>query len=105
MRQPNRGLQPERTALAWGRTGLAVFVNALTVLRAGMQSDQVVVSALGVTLLIASGLCVVHSSWRTRHLHAEGARLDPPWCLIVATVWVVWIACLGGVASIFATRA
>ena len=29
------GLQRERTAMAWTRTGLAVLVNALIVLRAG----------------------------------------------------------------------
>lgn len=98
------GLQPQRTALAWGRTGLAVFVNALIVLRAGLVSDQMLIMGLGVLLLVAAGLSVVCGTWRVRHLAAHGAQSGPPWLLIATTVWVAWIACFAGVASIVVTQ-
>ena len=98
------GLQPQRTALAWSRTGLAVFVNALIVLRAGLASEQATIVALGVLLLVAAGLSVVCGTWRVRHLAEAGSQSAPPWLLIVATVAVAWIACFAGVLSIVATR-
>jgi hypothetical protein len=98
------GLQPQRTALAWSRTGLAVFVNALIVLRAGLMSDQILIMGLGVLLLVAAGLSVACGTWRVRHLAAHGAQSGPPWLLIATTVWVSWIACFAGVASIVVTH-
>ena len=41
--------------------------------------------------------------WRVLHLGAHGARSAPPWILIVATMWVAWIACFAGIASILVT--
>ena len=101
--QRGRGLQPQRTALAWVRTGLAVFVNALIVLRAGFVTKQVVILALGTVLLVASALSVAFGTWRVRHLAAHGARVAPPWILMVGTMWVAWLACVAGIASIVAT--
>jgi hypothetical protein len=101
--QADRGLQPQRTALAWSRTGLAVFVNALIVLRAGLVTEQSFIVLLGMILLVAAGLSVVCGTWRVRHLATHGARSEPPWLLIVGTMWVAWIACLAGVASIIVT--
>ena len=75
--QRDPGLQPQRTALAWVRTGLAVFVNALIVLRAGFATAQVFILALGTILLAASALSVVLGTWRVRHLAADGARAGP----------------------------
>ena len=97
------GLQPQRTALAWVRTGLAVFVNALIVLRAGFATAQVFILALGSLLLAASALCVVFATWRVRHLAAHGAEVAPPWILMAGTMWIAWIACFAGVVSIVAT--
>lgn len=101
--QRDPGLQPQRTALAWSRTGLAVFVNALIVLRSGLVTEQVFILALGVVLLVAAGLSVVCGTWRVRHLAAHGAQSGPPWLLMVTTVWVAWLACFAGVASIIVT--
>jgi hypothetical protein len=97
------GLQPQRTALAWVRTGLAVFVNALIVLRAGFVTAQFFILALGTVLLAASALSVVLGTWRVRHLAAQGARAAPPWILMAGTMWVAWLACFAGVVSIVAT--
>ena len=97
------GLQPQRTALAWVRTGLAVFVNALVVLRTGLVTGQFFILALGTVLLVASALSVVCGTWRVRHLAAHGATVEPPWILMVGTMWIALIACVAGIASILAT--
>ena len=101
--KPEFGLQPQRTALAWTRTGLAVFINALITLRAGFLTGQAFIVALGTVLLIAAALSAVCANWRVRHLAAHGATVAPPWFLVVATVSVAWVACFTGVASIIAT--
>jgi len=102
--QGDRGLQPQRTALAWGRTGLAVFVNALIVLRAGLMTEQPLVLALGVFLLVAAGLSVACGTWRVRHLVEHGGRSGPPWLLIASTVAVAWVACFAAIAVIVVTQ-
>jgi hypothetical protein len=80
-----------------------VFINALIVLRAGLVTKQLAILALGTVLLVASALSVVFGTWRVRHLAAHGARVAPPWILMVGTMWVAWLACVAGIASIFAT--
>lgn len=80
-----------------------MFINALIVLRAGLVTKQLVILALGTVLLVASALSVVFGTWRVRHLAAHGARVAPPWILMVGTMWVAWLACVAGIASIFAT--
>ena len=101
--QRDRGLQPQRTALAWVRTGLAVFVNALLVLRTGIVTNQFFILALGTVLLVASALSVVCGTWRVRHLSAHEALVAPPRTLIVGTMWIAWIACVAAIVSILAT--
>lgn len=49
------GLQGERTSLAWTRTGLAIMVNGLLVVRAGWSTDQRALTVLG-SLLGCAGL-------------------------------------------------
>jgi hypothetical protein len=99
------GLQPQRTALAWNRTGLSVFVNGLIVLRAGILAKQHLILGLATLLLAAAGAAVACGVWRARQLHAHGARAAPPWMLIVATAWVAWLACLAALASMAVTMA
>ena len=94
------GLQPQRTALAWTRTALAVFVNAFLVLRTGMQAGQTLTTALGVVLLLAGALTVGCGAWRHRSLARSHAPGGPPAEMIWAIVAVTWIACIAGVVSI-----
>lgn len=51
------GLQPERTAMAWTRTGAAMAVNGLLVLRAGWTGDsRALVAAAGMVFVSAAAL-------------------------------------------------
>ena len=102
MSRPDPGLQRERTAMAWSRTGLAVLVNALIVLRAGAQANQLPLLGLGFLLLAAAGGAVACGAWRARRL-ATGADATTPWLLVIATVWVTWIASAAAVAAVVAS--
>jgi hypothetical protein len=97
------GLQPQRIVLAWSRTGLAVLVNALIVLRSGIQYERPSLVALGGLLLGAAAALAACGVGRVRHMAAQGKRSAVPRMLIVATLWVTWLACVGGSASIVVT--
>jgi uncharacterized membrane protein YidH (DUF202 family) len=99
---PDPGLQPQRTALAWNRTALAVCVNALLVLRLGEQSHQVLTTVLGIFLLVAAAGTVAAGRWRRQALERTPAPGGPPAAMLAAMVWVVWLAGVAGVASILA---
>lgn len=98
------GLQRERTAMAWSRTGVAVLANALIVLRAGGQSNEAGILGLGFLLLAAAAGAVACGAWRARRL-ARGADATTPWPLVMATVAVTWIASIAAVWAIAATLA
>ncbi len=97
------GLQPQRTALAWHRTGLAAFVNALVVLRAGTHSGARGLVALGVLLMVLSAAAVVAGTWRARMLAASHAPGAPPQALMLASVGATWLACVAALLSIVVT--
>jgi uncharacterized membrane protein YidH (DUF202 family) len=99
------GLQPQRTALAWSRTALAVFVNAFLVLRTGMQSGQALTTALGVVLLVAGALTVGCGAWRHHALVRSHKPGGPPAQMVWAIVAVTWIACVAGMVSILSETA
>jgi uncharacterized membrane protein YidH (DUF202 family) len=65
---PDAGLQPQRTALAWKRTGLALFVNALVILRSGFQEQHTLLIALGIAMAIGSGWMASYGTWRAKQL-------------------------------------
>ncbi|HMN84139.1 MAG TPA: DUF202 domain-containing protein [Burkholderiaceae bacterium] len=99
------GLQPQRTALAWSRTALALFINAVVILRAGAVHDDRPITTLGILLLIASAATAACGTWRRRRLIRARQPLAPPAWLMCAMVLVVWGACLAGVASLWLSSA
>jgi len=96
------GLQRERTAMAWTRTGLAVLANALIVLRAGSNERQVFVLALGCVLMVGAGAAFACAAWRGRRL-AGGADPTTPLLLVAAMVAIAWVASVGAIAAIVTT--
>jgi uncharacterized membrane protein YidH (DUF202 family) len=62
------GLQGERTALAWGRTALAVFVNALLVVRAGVVESAPILTVCGLALVAVAVLVAGFGHLRSREL-------------------------------------
>lgn len=64
------GLQPERTALAWKRTGLAILVVAALLLRDGIHRGSPFGLAACGGALLAAGL----SWWASRYTSASGSR-------------------------------
>ncbi|MFC9560735.1 DUF202 domain-containing protein [Agromyces sp. NPDC056965] len=96
------GLQPERTALAWSRTALALAVNALLSMRAGFVAGQPLLVAVGVVLFAASGAAVAIGTVRRRQLAGHRLVITPPRGALVGVAAATLLASVGGIASIFA---
>jgi uncharacterized membrane protein YidH (DUF202 family) len=94
------GLQPQRTALAWTRTSLALFVNAALALRAGLKAHAPVLMALGVVLLVASAAGVACGAWRREQLRRLDAPAAPHHGLLLAAVVACWLAVLTGLLAV-----
>lgn len=90
------GLQPERTVLAWRRTAIAVAINAILLLRVGLERSQSVVTACGLFLLgVALVLTLV--GFRRGNFLLESANPPAPKAssMLLASSTVV----LGGVVT------
>jgi uncharacterized membrane protein YidH (DUF202 family) len=95
------GLQGERTALAWSRTGMAVLANALLVLRSGLSSERHAITALAVVLLFAAGALFAFGAARRRNLlRGLAGAIAPPAIAPALTAVVTLVACAAGIASI-----
>jgi hypothetical protein len=97
MRQADPGLQPQRTALAWNRTALATAINALLMLRAGMQTGGRALLAVGVLVGIAAGVMAWTAARRSRQLARQAS--GPSSALMVLTSAVVVLAACGGLGA------
>lgn len=94
------GLQAERTALSWSRTGWAILANALLALRSGWVNQAVAITSLAFALLATSGVVMLYGGWRRRQLSSAQASTAPP-AIALATVTVItWGACVTAIASI-----
>ena len=98
------GMQAERTALAWNRTGLAMLANALLALRSGWASGQTTLSALAIALLAASGATIGYGAWRRRHLLSPHPSIAPSALAIAWTAVIALVACATGLGAILVGR-
>jgi uncharacterized membrane protein YidH (DUF202 family) len=93
------GLQPERTALAWRRTGLAMLVNGALLVRAAAQARSPALVWVSVLVVLASlGLFAV-AEYRHRVLLRAGAPPSPHAALAALLLVSVWLACAAAVLS------
>lgn len=98
------GLQPVRTALAWSRTGLAVFVNAAAVIRSGTSQHHAFITGLGVSMLVAAAGAILFGAWRRHRLMQGDHPIAPPtWTMRAMTVMLLFV-CAGGLLSIVMTH-
>ncbi|HWI81337.1 DUF202 domain-containing protein [Ramlibacter sp.] len=95
------GLQGERTALAWSRTGLAMLANALLALRAGWVQTSRPVMVLGIGLLAAAAAAFLYGRWRRRGLVEGRGAIAPPALAMTVAAAVMLLACATGLASIW----
>jgi uncharacterized membrane protein YidH (DUF202 family) len=92
------GAAPERTALAWQRSGLGVVVGCFLVFRTALALGVVPISVIAALLgvLVAALILVVVPSARFRRGHAAG-----PWvALATAALVVVGLGALGGMTAV-----
>jgi len=95
-----RGLQAERTALAWNRTALALAANALLTIRSGVVNDAPMVLLLGAALLLAAVTLVPLARWRKMQLLGPQTPCAPDPRLMRA---VFMVAMLAGAVAVVAT--
>lgn len=99
-RSRDQGLQAERTALSWSRTGWAILANALLALRSGWVNQAVAVTLLAFALLAASGAVMLYGGWRRRQLSSGHAFTAPPAIALATVTAITWGACVTAVISI-----
>ncbi len=87
------GLQPERTALAWSRTGLALAANAVLTIRSGAANHAALVLWLGAALLVAAIVLVPLGTWRKHQLLRPEAPRAPDARLLLGVSALALVAC------------
>lgn len=97
------GLQAQRTALAWHRTGLAVLANALVILRSGVSAGHPVLTALGVLLLAGAAGVAAGGVWRSRTLRLGAHAAATPVPVVRAVAAVTVLAATAGVLALAST--
>ncbi|MBH3430149.1 DUF202 domain-containing protein [Pseudomonas alkylphenolica] len=90
------GLQAERTALSWSRTGLAVLANALLALREGWHGQHGPISVLACVMLVAAAAAVIYGTWRRQQLLNGEAPLAVS-AHVIATASIISLMVCGAV--------
>ena len=99
------GLQPERTALAWRRTAVAVLVLALAVLARSVQTRRPVEIALGVVGATMAAIAAAVVVPRSARRDARGP-ITSAWPRLAAVVSAtVVLAAAGAAAAILSADA
>ena len=95
-------LQPERTALAWKRTALAMLVNGALLVRAAVNSGSSHLALLALLVVLAA-LSMFRIGAHRQHALASVAPPSPHAGLLVLTVAAVWLTC-GAALAVIAER-
>ena len=95
------GLQPERTALAWRRTGLAMAANAILLLRSGLQAGPPAVIWLGVAMVVVTVALLLAGEHRRLHL-SRTAAAAPADLLILFTSGGAVLASIAALLALLA---
>lgn len=99
------GLQPQRTVLAWRRTGMAFLVCGALILRSGIEHNQLSLDALGIMLLLTTAAVAVFGHQRERALMEQRVPPAPPSVAIALIAVQTALAGVGGLASIWLSLA
>lgn len=94
----DRGVQPERTALAWRRTALAMAGNGLLLVRAGAASHSRGVITASVLVLVAAIVMFSAGAYRKRALLQNAPVRGPHALLALCIVFAVWLAGTAAIA-------
>lgn len=97
MSRPDPGLQPQRTALAWNRTALAMAANALLVMRAGLQESDAPLLLLGLLVALMAACLVGVGARRRRQLADSHAPRAAEGSLMLLTAAGVGLTACSGV--------
>jgi uncharacterized membrane protein YidH (DUF202 family) len=103
-RDAPRGAPEERTALAWGRSSLAIVTIAATVTKAGLQAHESVlaVAAGGLLLAVAGAVSWIGARMSAGRLAADrhGSQQARRSVLAVLTAASVFSACVAFVIAL-----
>ena len=95
------GLQPQRTALSWRRTGMAFMVCGALILRSGIEHSQLALDILGLLLLLTTAAVAVFGHYRERAVLERGRLCAPPFLAIALIAGQTALAGVGGLVCIY----